>query len=163
MTALEQAYASNDSTPLNTLEFSHSSIDTIYLVQGFYDIPANLETGPLVTFQKSGIGIQLPERSTDGQQELQIQLDDVSNTVYQSLRAVQLSMRDSDEKAIIKYRPYLEADLSAPAGAVLSLVMTGASIRRGTATIRATWSPFPDLSFPRYRYYATKYPGVRYA
>ena len=162
MTALEQAYASNEATPLNTLEFSHSSITTLRFVQGYYDLQANLETGPLVTFQKSGFGFQLPERSTDGQQELQIQLDNVSNIAYQNLATVQQSMRSADEKAIIKYRPYLESDLSAPAGAVLSLVMTGASVKRDSVFIRATWSPFPDVTYPRHRYYPTKFPGLRY-
>ena len=162
MTALETAYASNDATPLTTLELSHSAISTLRFVQGYYDLEANLETGQLVTFAKSGLGVQLPSRSTDGQQELQIQIDNLSNDVYRALSTIQSSMRQTDERAIIRYRPYLESDLSAPAGAVLRLIMTGASINRQNATIRATWSPFPDAVYPRFRYYPTNFPGVKY-
>ena len=162
MTAIARAYASNEATPLNTLELSHSSISTFYFVQAYYDLTATLEDSTEVTFLKSGLGIQLPERSTDGQQELQIQIDNLSNEVYQALSTIQNSMRSSDEKAMIKYRPYLESDLSAPSGAVVTLFMSGATVNRRQATIRASWSPFPDAVFPRYRYYPTIYPGVKY-
>lgn len=163
MTAIARAYASNEATPLETLEFSHSSITTMYFVRAFYDLTATLESSTEVTFVRSGLGIQLPEKSTDGQQELQIQIDNLSNDVYQTLSTIQNSMRSTDEKAIIKYRSYLESDLSAPAGAVIKLIMTSASVNRRTASIRASWSPFPDASYPRYRYYPTLYPGVKYA
>ncbi len=162
MTAIARAYASNEATPLNTLEFSHSSITTMYFVQAYDDLTATLEDSTEVTFLKSGLGIQLPERSTDGQQDLQIQIDNLSNQVYETLRTIQLSMRSTDEKAIIKYRPYLESDLSAPSGAVVRLIMSTSTINRQQATIRASWSPFPDARYPRYRYYPTIYPGLRY-
>lgn len=165
MTALNIAYATNSETPLTTLEFSHSALTdgVMRFVQGYYDLDATTEGGDLVTFSKSGLGIQLPERSTDGMQELVIQIDNLSNEVYSQLRVVQNSMRSNDERAIIKYRPYLESDLSSPAGAVLSLVMTGSTVNRQQATIRATWSAFPDSRYPRFRYYSTIYSGVKYA
>lgn len=162
MTAIARAYASNEATPLNTLEFSHSAITTMYFVQAYDDLSATLEDATEVTFLKSGLGIQLPERSTDGQQELLIQIDNLSNEVYENLRAVQLSMRSTDERAFIKYRPYLESDLSAPSGAVIRLIMTGASVNRATASIKASWAPFPDSTYPRYRYYPTLYPGLKH-
>lgn len=162
MTAIARAYASNEATPLSTFGFSHSSISTLYFVQGYYDLEATLEDSSVVTFSKSGLGFSLPERSTDGQQDLQIQIDNVSNEVYNSLKTVQDSMRSSDEKAVIKYRPYLESDLSAPSGAVIRLFMVGAVVNRKQAIIRASWSPFPDAIYPRYRYYPTLYPGVKH-
>jgi hypothetical protein len=163
MTAIARAYASNEATPLDTLEFSHSSISTLYLVRAYEDLTATLEDSTEVTFLKSSISVQLPERSTDGQQSLNLQLDNISNDVYLQLSAVQDSMRTSDEKAIIKYRSYLESDLSAPSGGVIRLFMSSASINRIQASISAAWSPFPDARYPRYRYYPTLYPGVKYA
>lgn len=162
MTAIAQAYASNEATPLSTFEFIHSSITTLRFVQAYYDLEATLEDLSVVTFSKSGLGFQLPERSTDGQQDLQIQIDNLSNDVYTALRTIQDSMRLSDEKAIIKYRPFLESDLSAPAGAAVRLFVSAATITRSQATIVASWSPFPDAVYPRYRYYPTLYPGVKY-
>lgn len=163
MTALQRAYASNEATPLSTIEFYHSSIGYLRFVQAYYDLTATLEDSSTVLFSKSGLGIQLPERSTDGRQDLSIQIDNLSNDVYLALRAVQESMRSTDERAIAKYRPYLESDLSAPAGAVLRLIVTGSTINRQQATIRATWSPFPNSAYPRHRYYPTNYPGIKYA
>lgn len=163
MSAIARAYASNEATPISTFEFSHSAISTMYFVQGYYDVEATTESGKAVTFLKSGLGFSLPERSTEGVQELQIQIDNLSNETYEKLRTIQLSMRQNDERAKIKYRPYLEADLSAPSGAVFTLSMTSASITRNQATILANWAPFPDSSYPRKRYYPTLYAGVKYA
>lgn len=162
MSAIARAYASNEATPLETLEFSHSSITTLYFVRAYYDLTATLEDSTEVTFSKSGIGMQLPESSTDGQQELEIQFDNVSNEVFNTLMTVQDSMRSTDEKALIIYRSFLESDLSAPASAPIKLFMSSSSVNRQTATIRASWSPFPDAAYPRYRYYPNLYPGLKY-
>lgn len=162
MSAIAKAYASNEATPLETLEFSHSSIPTLYFVRAYYDLTATLENSTEVTFTRSGIAMQLPESSTDGQQELEIQIDNASNDVYQNLATVQASMRSSDEKALIVYRSFLESDLSEPASTPIRLFMSSSSINRQTATIRASWSPFPDASYPRYRYYPNLYPGLKH-
>lgn len=165
--ALEQAYASNTTTPLNTLEFKHSALTggVLRLVQGYQDLTATLEGSPAVqvTFSKSGLGIKLPDRSTDGNHDLVWQVDNVSNDVYTQLRLIQEANRTSEEVVICNYRSYLETDLSAPAGAVYRMTVTGASVSTHTAVIRATWAAFPDTSYPRERYYPTTYPGLKYA
>lgn len=163
-TELEQAYASNTETPLETLEFSHSALSggVMRFVRGYQDLEATLEDGSTVTFTASGIDVQLPEKSTDGQQNLTIAISNDSNLVYEQLDLVQESMRTSDERAIFKYRPYLPSDLSAPAASPLRLIVTSATITDEAALIQCTYTPFPDSIYPRYRYYASTYPGVKY-
>lgn len=163
-TELEQAYASNTETPLETLEFTHSALTdgSMRFVRGYRDLEATLETGSTVTFTASGIDVTLPERSTDGEQNLTIAISNASNEVYQQLDLVQESMRLSDERAIFKYRAYLPSDLTAPATTPLRLIVTSATITDEAALIQCTYTAFPDSVYPRYRYHASTYPGVKY-
>lgn len=162
--ALEKAYASNTSTPLHTLEFLHSGFTggALRFVRGYQDISATLESGSTVTFSKSGFGISLPQKGNDGRQDIRIQLDNVSLEAYQQITLAKSASRSSSEKIICKYRPFLESDLSAPAGATYVLTVTNTSITRTTVSIIAAYTPIPDISWPTKRYYATDYPGLKY-
>lgn len=162
--ALEQAYSSNTETPLNTLRFTHSAITggSLNLVQGYYDIVATLEDSSVVTFQKSGFGMRLPNRGTDGRQDLQITIDNVSKEAWQELEAVKTASRITQEKAIVEYRAFLESNLSAPAGATYKLIVREASINRNSVSILARYTPITDITYPLKRYYPKDYPGVRY-
>jgi hypothetical protein len=164
-TALETAYASNTDTPLDTLEFLHSALPggALRFVRGYYAIEATLEDASTVTFEPAGFAVVLPERGVNGAQNLDIQFDDVSQAVWQSLNAVITANRTTQEKTFCIYRPYLEADLSAPAGASYKLLVTSSVVNRNSASFRASWAPIPDISWPRLRYYPTIYPGVKYA
>jgi len=164
MTALNQAYASNAGTPLITLEFLHSALTggVLRLVQGFYDIEATLEDASTVTFNASGIGVSLPERSSDGRYDLSMQIDNVSNLVWQQLQLVVTASRSTGEAVECKYRPFLESDLSAPAGATYRFIVMQSSISRSTANIRASFAQIPDMIYPRGRYYPTTFPGLKY-
>ena len=90
MSALEQAYASNTETLIPAFEFSHSAITsgTLRLVQSYYDLTATLESGSSVTFSKSGIGFSYPPKTTEGRQDLNIQLDNVSNNVWTEILSI---------------------------------------------------------------------------
>lgn len=162
--ALEQAYAANTQSPLVTVEFLHSAITggAIRLVQGFYDITATLEDASSVTFTAIGMAFALPERGTDGRQDLQIQLDNVSNEVWTEIKAAKAATRTTEEKIICKYRPYLESDLSAPAGSTYVLTVTKTSITRNSASIFASYTPIPEIRYPLNRYFPNEYPGLRY-
>jgi hypothetical protein len=162
--ALEKAYASNTATPLHTLEFLHSAITggALRLVQGYEDIEATLEDSSVVTFSASGFGLALPERGTDGKQDLRIQLDNVSLVAYDEIKAAKTATRTTEEKIICKYRPFLESDLSAPAGATFVLTVTRTAVTRSTVSVNATYTPIPEVSWPVKRYYTTEYPGLKY-
>lgn len=164
MTALNQAYASNTSTPLNTLEFLHSGFTggALRFVQAYADITATLEDSSSVTFTALGFGISLPARSTDGKQDLRIQLDNVSLLAYTEIKAAKTASRSSKEKIICKYRPFLEADLTAPAGATVVLTVTDTVVNRNSVGITATYTPIPEIAWPIRRYYSSEFPGVKY-
>lgn len=162
--ALEQAFASNTSTPLKTLRFKHSAITggAISLVQGYYDITATLEDSTVVTFEASGFGVRLPARAADGKQDLQISLSNVSKEAWTEINAAKQATRTTQEKIIVEYRPFLEADLSAPAGNTYSLIVTETSVTRGQVNITASYTPIAEITFPLKRYYPKYFPGVRY-
>lgn len=164
MTALNQAYASNKGTPLHTIEFLHSGITggALRLVQAYSDISATLEDASTVTFTATALGISLPSRGTDGRQDLRIQIDNVSLIAYTEIKAAKTATRTTAEKIICKYRPFLESDLSAPAGATVVLTVTETVISRNSVNITATYTPIPEISWPIRRYFPAQFPGVKY-
>ena len=160
--ALEKAYASNTETPLVTLEFIHSSITTLRLVQAYQDITATLEDSTTVTFSAAAFGLSLPARSTDGRQDLTIQLDNVSETAYQAIKAVKAANRTTQEKMVCKYRPFLESNLNAPAGSTYTLTVANTVVTRNSVSITAVYTPIPDIAWPVNRYFVTNFPGLKY-
>lgn len=164
MSELDKAWNSATASPLHTLEFLHSGLTggALRLVQGYYDIEATLEDASTVTFTAAGFAISLPARSTDGRQDLQIQLDNVSKEVYDEVKAVKVATRTTEEKIICKYRPFLEADLSAPAGSTYILTVTQSTINRRSATLTAKYTPVPDIQWPYRRYFTNNFPGLKY-
>ena len=163
MTAIEQAFASNTETPLMTVELSHSSFGTSRLVKAYYDLEATLETSSTVTFTAAGISLSYPEKTTDGRQDLSIQIDNTNNEVWTQISNVINASRASSEKVVCKMRSFLESDLSAPHGGVYTFTVMETTANRNVAAIRASYTPIPDTAYPRHRYYSTTYPGVKYA
>lgn len=164
MTAIEQAYASNTESPILTVQIVHPAITggTIRLAQSSTDIQATDEGSNLVTFRASAIKVTRPDKSTDGDQVLSIQIDNVSNEVYREITSVINYNRSLEQQAACIFRTFLPSDLTAPSGPIYELVISGTAINALTATISATFSPMPDISFPRRRYYPTVFPGVKY-
>lgn len=162
--ALKKAYASNTETPLSTFEFKHSSLSggAYRIVQAYSDLTATLENSITVTFTATGLGVIRPEKGVNGRQDLTIQIDNVSNIIWQQLKLVIDANRVSQEKVECIYRSFLESDLSEP-GEIYRLTLTGTTINRKSAVFTATFSPVPDIAYPRLRYYASIYPGVKYA
>lgn len=164
MTALEQAYASNNDTTLWTLEISHSAITggLIRLVRAYQDLEATLEDSSIVTFTAAGVAIAFPKKTTDGRQDLQFQLDNASREIFQELKAVKTANRTTEEKTVLKFREFLESDTSSPAGAVYTLNVSEVQINNRTAYLKAIYTPIPDMVYPRLRYFPTNYPGLKY-
>jgi len=163
--ALEQAYASNAATPLLTVEFIHSALNdgVLRLVESNYDLTATLEDSSIVTFAKSGISTRLPDKNSDGSQSISIGIDNTSNLVWNEIKAVVAANRSGQERIICKIRPFLESDLSAPPGSPFIFTVLSSSINSTSAQLVAAYTPIPDTYYPRYRYYPTLYPGVKYA
>lgn len=163
--ALERAYASNEETPIHTLEIIHSGLTggVLRIAQSFSDVSATLEDSTSATFTAAGINILPPEKSTDGGQELSIEIDNSANDVWPEIQAAVTATRTTAEEIVCKYRAYLLSDTSAPAGGVLRLIIRSGTIDRVSASFRAEFAPIPDTTYPRKRYYPTTYPGVKYA
>jgi hypothetical protein len=162
--ALRKAYASNTETPLETYEFTHSSLTggVLRLVKGFYDLDATLENASSVTFSAAGINSRLPEKSTDGNQSIELTLDNTNGTAWTQINLAIEANRTSEEPVICKYRPYLESDTSAPAGSVFTFTVLSSSTNRNAVTLQAAYTPLPEVTFPRGRYYATNFPWLKY-
>lgn len=163
MTILEQAFASNTETPILTVELTHSSFGTLRLAKAYYDLEATLEDASTVTFTAVGIDLGYPEKSTDGRQDLSINIDNTSNEVWQKISQVITANRTTSEKVVCKFRAFLESDLSEPQPGIYTFTVMETTVNRRTASIRASYTPIPDTVYPRSRYYPTTYPGVKYA
>lgn len=163
--ALNKAYASNTETPLDTFEFTHASLTggVQRFVISKYDLSATLENASVVTFSAISAESKLPSRNVDGSQDIEITLDNTNGAVWAQLNAVVTANRTTTTPVLCTYRPYLESDTSAPATAALTFPVKSSSINRSTATIRASYTPLPNTTFPRGRYYATNYPWLKYA
>lgn len=163
MTILEQAFASNTETPIFTIELSHSSFGTLRLARAYFDLEATLENSSTVIFTAAGIDLGYPEKSSDGRQDLAINIDNTSNEVWTKISDVITANRTSSEKVICKFRAFLESDLSEPQPGIYTFAVMETTVNRMTASIRASYTPIPDTVYPRGRYYPTTYPGVKYA
>jgi hypothetical protein len=164
MAAINQAYASNSETALQTIEFAHSTISGGYLrlVKAKYDLTATLENSNEVTFTRASIKIQRASRATSGKQDLNFVISNLNNVAWRELNAIVIANRTSEEKLICKYREYLESDLSQPASGVYPLTVISTSSNRIAVTFHAGYTPLPNMAFPRFRYYPTIFPGLKY-
>jgi hypothetical protein len=169
--ALQQAYASAAATPLNTISLLHTGLTggNRAFVQGKYDLTATIETSASVTFERSGLGISLPNKGVNGRQDITFQLSNVSRDAWGEIKSI-IAQNRSDilagnpvEKITLEFRQFLESDLTAPSGAVYKMIVVSSSVNLMTLTVTASFMPIADVSWPRNRYYATDYPGVRYA
>lgn len=160
--ALEIAYASNNETPIDTIEFSHSGLSggVLRLAKSFTDLVT--EESPALTFSASGLLITLPEKSVNGKPYINIQVDNTNNSAYEQIALVIATNRSSQEEVVCKYRAYVLSDLTQPASAVITLAVTKTVINRKVASITAEYTPIPDTVYPRYRYFPTDFPGVKY-
>ena len=162
MTALNQAYASNDQIIYNTLEISHSSITTMYLVDDSSDLIATLEDSTEVTFSAAGLNISLPEKTTEGRQDLTFSASNIDSSIWDLVDTVITANRTTEERAICKFRTFLPSDLSAPIGGVYTMTIINVNLNRQAATFTVSFQALPDLAYPRLRYYSNIYPSVKY-
>ena len=163
-TALETAYASATTTPLETYEIKHSSLSggSVYLVKSKYDLVATLEDSSEVTFRAVAMQTSLPGKGGDGGQSQSISISNINGEAWASVKAIGDAIRTTPEEALCIYRPYLISDTSEPAGAAFELTIKDASVTRSAVTIQVAYTPLPDVTFPRTRYYSNRFPWLKY-
>lgn len=163
--ALKRAYASASETPILTLEIAHEAITTVKLAQSYAAIITYDGT-----FASAAISEKLPDKNTEGDQALLFSISNLDNAVMYRLSQILTYNREvADAIATCTLRHYLPSDIVASptsataSGPVIELIITSASINWKTATITAKYSPLPNVSFPKRRYFTSQYTGLRYA
>lgn len=158
MTILNQVYASNPTGEiiLSTLEIVGNQ--TIYLCSGFDDVTATTEAGNTRQFRACGMAVSLPKKDSSGQQNLQFAIDNVTGEAQRLLD----DAVDAEMKIEVTYRAYLLSDLSTPAEPPLKMTMAGAEITGSQVTVTCSFMDMINYAFPRKRYNANEYPGIKY-
>lgn len=174
---LQQFHASNPVGEQRaiTLELAHSAIVTtlsaqvdsagyLRLAQSFYDLTCAVDTASppaTATFHASGFGFRLPARNTDGHQDLNFQIDNVSRDAWLIIKAVQAATRTSAERAIMTLRVFLMSDLTTIEASYPFTCKTF-NVTRDRVLVTGTFHDLVNRRFPRLIYTPESYPGATY-
>lgn len=164
--ALEEAYASapSDVVILHTLEFRHESFTTPLRVVLDHEVlnatleaDAPVDAGEVVVFVPYAFRFRLPDVSTSGMPEIEIEIDNVASEIVASLdQAAQ-----STSLIEITYRPYLSTDLTAPQmDPPLTLVLHDVEADVFAVRGRASFGDYGNRRFPGQLYDAERFPGL---
>jgi len=161
---LAEARASNTEQPILTVEIRHPVLSTgaIRLVQGVQDFTGFIPGVGNALFEASGINVVLPSKDSEGTQQLSIQLDNVSNSIYIEMAKIATANQSSQSEVEVNTRVYLASDTSSPKESI-PMIGIGVGMNTNSATIRAIFAPLYDNFFPRLKYYPNAYHGVKYA
>lgn len=163
MKAIEIAYASApaDDPIIHSLQLINTDFETgeFCLCSGFDDLDMGLESGKKKTFSGMGLGIQLPERSITGREDLSFGIGNITGYTRQQM----LKAKNGGHETKLTYRPYLASDLTGPAQKPLAMTVVGYADNRQTATISASFRNLMDRRWPSVLFTPQKYPGVKYA
>ena len=143
---------------LPTLEILVPGYDPIRVVAAFEDLTATLETGETVTFQAGPFEYKEPSKDTSGNQTLTFA---IANVTGQAQEAVEAALESSAEVPI-NYRVFLSTDLTAPAQAPFKMTLRGGSFEGIMVQIEAGYFDLLNTQWPRRRYVAEEFPGLRY-
>lgn len=120
---------------IETIEISHPLFSKIYyLTKEPAGITATLETSAQVLFEGTNIQIDLNSTKSDLDQNFSFTLPDLNNALDDELDRVPL---DNTDKILIKYRTYINTDLSAPASGPANLEALAVNQENGVFTISA--------------------------
>ena len=164
--AIMEAYASSPSDVLiyHTLEIKHpdfmddnGNLVTIFLVQGFHNIPAKLETGEDAEFQAMCFNIELPPVDTSAVPEITVEIDNVSREIGKHLD----NAASSQHRTELVYRPYLSTDLTTPQMIPpVRLTVTEISGDVYKITAKARMTDIGNKTFPNETYRLSKFMGL---
>lgn len=159
--AIKEAYASADVRVVayDTLEIAHPSFtQPIYVVRDWQDLVATLEDGVTeVTFVRFKFDLTRPEVSPDGVPQCRIDMDNVTREIMANL----MLTRNSTEMIAVRYRQYIDTDLSRPQNdpplrAVLTNIKADLWRVRGVAG----FGDYNNKRFPTDDFTAERFPGL---
>ncbi|MCF7451876.1 DUF1833 family protein [Vibrio sp. A1-1] len=155
--ALKQYHASaGPDDKLITLQLSSTAFATRYLVSAFEDVTATLEDETQVTFEATGLSVNLPKSATGAEMELQFGIDNVTGEARQLIEAARKARAD----VFITLRHYMASDLSAPAGKPIKFKATTAATTRTNCSVSAGIGYLSNSAWPRERFTVEYAPGL---
>lgn len=158
MTILNRFYASSGpELLLDTLEVQIGT-SRLFLVKGWKNITATLETGETVEFEQCVMDVALPPRNADGSQDLRLAISNLSGRVSTEIRAA----IKAKQKMLLIHRYYFDSDLNAPAKRRIRLTVKSGTWDQTTANITAGYLNILDYAFLRKRYTTGFAPGLRH-
>ena len=120
---------------IETIEISHPLFSKIYyLTREPAGIAAALEDMQVVDFIGTNIDIKLNSTKSDLDQNFSFTMPDLDNALDDELDRIPL---DDTDKIVIKYRVYINTDLSGPAQGPVLLEALSVSQEKGIFTISA--------------------------
>jgi len=160
MSLIETVYASAPSeyVILATLEILVPSFDPIRVVAAYEDLTATLETSETVTFQAGPFEYRRPKKDTSGNQTLTFA---IANVTGEAQKAVEAAL-EADAEVPVIYREYLSTDLTAPAITPIKMTLRGGSFEGVMVQVEAGYYDLLNSAWPRKRYVAADFPGLRY-
>lgn len=164
--AIKEAYASapSSSVVMHTMELRHPSfLAPIRVVNDHANLTATLEAGaPLnggeaVEFSRFAFRFMLPEQTTGGSAEIEIEIDNVDSTIIGYLDAA----AQTDELIEITYRVFLSDDLSAPQNdPPLTFILHDVEASVFSVRGRASFGDFANFRFPTDLYDQERFTGL---
>lgn len=149
--SLSQVYATLDTSPVITLDFTGDNFNRLSFVLGNNDI-----TVDGVTYQRSNFQVSLPESNNSGFSDIKIQVCNVNNQVYEHLKEA------IDNNIVLSVRLCLRLPDTLSIDWVMSLDIKGLALREDKAEITASANDILNCEFPKLRYNALNFPGLRY-
>jgi len=157
MTILATVYASapDSEVLIPTIELDSAGWGApIRICVGFED-----KTTDAGVFTAAGLDVALPARDTRGTQSLIFAIDNVTG---EAQRLIDQAL-ESGAEIVLRYRLYLDSDLSAPAEQPKVFSVTEATFTpTGTVQITASYKDLIGRAWPRLRYTADFAPGLKY-
>lgn len=160
MSLIETVYASapSDQVILPTLEILVPGEEPIRVVAAYEDLTATLETNETVTFRAGPFEHKEPSKNTNGQQTLTFA---IANVTGEAQKAIDAAL-SSDAHVPVNYRVYLSSDLSAPAKQPYKMILRGGTFEGMMVMVEAGYYDLLNVAWPRRRYLASEFPGLRY-
>lgn len=132
-------------------------LEPIYMVQCHEEKEFTLETGETVTFEPVGFRFQLPGQNDRGVSELNIAIDNVDRRIGDFINSAQTF----DAPILVRYRPYLSTDTSAPQqDPPLELILSDVRVTQFEVTGRATFADIVNLKFLTEYYNRCRFPSL---
>lgn len=160
MSIIQTVYASapTDKVILPTLEILVPGEEPIRVVAAYEDVTATLEDSSVVTFKAGPFEYKEPAKDTQGNQTLTFA---IANVTGEAQKAVEAAIESGDEVPV-NYRVFLSTDLTAPAKKPFKMTLRGGTFEGMMVQIEAGYYDLLNTNWPRLRYTADEYPGLRY-